>query len=150
MLSTVHNWVQKGGIQPDTGRTPDHVAAGETVIHVDGECVWLSAAVDPARNEFLHLDTSLSKRAGHASVLPGLRRRHDVEDGTVLADGSWTLREPSVDWGSDSGANATGITTAANLSSERCDADRTLRKRCPQRRWRDGVADVGRHRERRV
>jgi transposase-like protein len=30
--STVHNWVHKAELQPESGRTPDHVAVDETVI----------------------------------------------------------------------------------------------------------------------
>ena len=30
--STVHNWVHKADLQPETGRSPDHVAVDETVI----------------------------------------------------------------------------------------------------------------------
>ena len=30
--STVHNWVHKAELQPEAGRTPDHVAVDETVM----------------------------------------------------------------------------------------------------------------------
>ena len=32
--STVHNWVHKAELQPESGRSPDHVAVDETVIRV--------------------------------------------------------------------------------------------------------------------
>jgi putative transposase len=35
--STVHNWVHKADLQPESGQSPDRVAVDETVIHVDGE-----------------------------------------------------------------------------------------------------------------
>ena len=30
--STVHNWVHKADLQPEDGRSPDHVAVDETLI----------------------------------------------------------------------------------------------------------------------
>jgi transposase-like protein len=48
--STVHNWVHKADIQPESGRSPDHVAVDETVIQIDDERYWLYAAVDPETN----------------------------------------------------------------------------------------------------
>jgi transposase-like protein len=53
--STVHNWVQKAELQPEGGKSPDHVAVDETVIQVNHERFWLYAAVDPETNEFLHV-----------------------------------------------------------------------------------------------
>ena len=52
--STVHNWVHKAELQPEAGRTPDHVAVNETVIQLNDEQYWLYAAVDPETNELLH------------------------------------------------------------------------------------------------
>jgi transposase-like protein len=51
--STVHNWVHKVDLQPESGRCPDHVAVDETVIRLDDEQYWLYAAVDPETNELL-------------------------------------------------------------------------------------------------
>jgi len=31
--STVHNWVHKADLQPESGQSPDHVAVDETVIY---------------------------------------------------------------------------------------------------------------------
>ena len=45
--STVHNWVHKAELQPESGRSPDHVAVDETVIRLNDEQYWLYAAVDP-------------------------------------------------------------------------------------------------------
>jgi hypothetical protein len=53
--STVHNWVQKAGLQPTDGADPDHVAVYETVIQLNDERYWLYAAVDPDINRLLHL-----------------------------------------------------------------------------------------------
>ena len=33
--STVHNWVHKADLQPESGRNPDHVAVDETVIRLN-------------------------------------------------------------------------------------------------------------------
>jgi len=44
--STVHNWVHKTDVQPETGRNLNHVAVDETVIQLNNENYWLSAAVD--------------------------------------------------------------------------------------------------------
>ncbi len=52
--STVHNWVHKADLQPESSRSPNHVAVDETVIRLDGEQYWLYAAVDPETNDLLH------------------------------------------------------------------------------------------------
>jgi putative transposase len=40
-LSTVHNWVYKADLQPEDGRSPDHVAVDETVFQLNKEQYWL-------------------------------------------------------------------------------------------------------------
>jgi len=52
--STVHNWVHKADLQPDSGRSPNHVAVDETVIQLVDEQYWLYAAVDPDANDLAH------------------------------------------------------------------------------------------------
>jgi transposase-like protein len=52
--STVHNWVHKVNLQPESGRSPNHVAVDETVIQLDDEQYWLYAAVDTDSNDLLH------------------------------------------------------------------------------------------------
>ena len=52
--STVHNWVHKADIRPETGRSPNRVAVDETVIQLDDEQFWLYAAVDPDSNDLPH------------------------------------------------------------------------------------------------
>jgi len=66
--STVHNWVHKADLQPESGRSPDHVAVDETVIQLGDERYWLNAAVDPDTNEFLHtrLDPTRTNVISHA------------------------------------------------------------------------------------
>ena len=53
--STIHNWVHKAELQPESGRSPDHVAVDETVIRLNNEQYWLYAAVNPKINESLHV-----------------------------------------------------------------------------------------------
>jgi transposase-like protein len=52
--STVHNWVHKADLQPESGQSPDHIAVDEAVIQLNDEQYWLYAAVDPEANELLH------------------------------------------------------------------------------------------------
>ena len=52
--STVHDWVHKDELQPESNQNPDHVAVDETVIRLNDEEYWLYAAVDPETNKLLH------------------------------------------------------------------------------------------------
>ncbi|MCD2200481.1 IS6 family transposase [Halobacterium sp. KA-4] len=92
--STVHNWVHKADLQPDSGRSPDHVAVDETVIQLNDEQYWLYAAVDPETNELLHtkLETTTTKVLAH-SFLAELSEKHDVEDAVFLVNGSHSLQD---------------------------------------------------------
>jgi len=79
--STVHNWVHKAELQPETGRSPDYVAVDETVIQLNDEQYWLYAAVDPETNELLHtrLEPTTNKAVAHA-FFAELREKHTVDD----------------------------------------------------------------------
>ena len=79
--STIHNWVHKAELQPESGRSPDHVAVDETVIQLNDEQYWLYAAVDPETNELLHttLEPTTNKDIAHAFVAE-LREEHDAND----------------------------------------------------------------------
>ena len=81
--STVHNWVHKADLQPESGRNPDHVAVDETVIQLNNEQYWLYAAVDPDTNELLHtkLEPTRTNMIAHA-FFTELQKKHDVEDVT--------------------------------------------------------------------
>ena len=68
--STVHNWVHKAELQPESGRNPDHVAVDETVIRLDDEQYWLYAAVDSETNELLH--TTLEPTTNRVSLTRSL------------------------------------------------------------------------------
>ena len=92
--STVHNWVHKADLQPESGRSPDHVAVDETVIRIDGEQYWLYAAVDPDSNELLHTKLESTRTNALAEMFFGeLREKHDVDDAVFLVDDATPLKE---------------------------------------------------------
>ena len=90
--STVHNWVHKADLQPESDQNPDHVAVDETVIRLNDEQYWLYAAVDPETNELLYtkLEPTTNKVISHA-FFAELREKHDVDDAVFLIDGSLSL-----------------------------------------------------------
>jgi transposase-like protein len=92
--STVHNWVHKADLQPESGRNPDHVAVDETVIRLNNEQYWLYAAVDPETNELLHttLETTTNKVIAH-TFFADLREKHNVDGAVFLIDGSHSLKD---------------------------------------------------------
>ncbi|WP_246985601.1 IS6 family transposase [Halorientalis marina] len=100
--STVHNWVHKADLQPETGRCPDHVAVDETVIRLNNEQYWLYAAVDPETNELLHtkLEPVRTNALAHA-LFAELREKHDVDDAVFLVDGAAPLKDACQQHGLD-------------------------------------------------
>ena len=87
--TTVHNWVRKGDLQPEDGKSPNHVALDETVIQLNNERYWLLAAVDPETDEFLHVRLHPSCTIGLTKrFLRKLRQKHAVEDALFLVDGA--------------------------------------------------------------
>ncbi|GAB7019541.1 hypothetical protein JCM18750_24020 [Halostagnicola bangensis] len=76
--STVHNWIHKADLQPESSRSPDHVAVDETVIGLDDEQYWLYATVDPGSNKLLHtkLEPTRTKVLA-SSFIRKLREKHD-------------------------------------------------------------------------
>jgi transposase-like protein len=98
--STVHNWVQKAGLQPKNGKAPDQVAVDETVIRLNDQRFWLYAAVDPAADEFLHVrlyptrTTALTEQ-----FLAELTEKHDADDAVFLVDGAPWLKAACHDLG---------------------------------------------------
>ncbi|MFC7174891.1 IS6 family transposase [Haloplanus litoreus] len=92
--STVHNWVHKADLQPEEGRSPDHVAVDETVIRLNDEQYWLYAAVDPETNELLHTKLEPTRTNVIAySFFRELREKHDVDDAVFLVDGATPLND---------------------------------------------------------
>ena len=92
--STVHNWVHKADLQPETGRSPNHVAVDETVIQLDDEQYWLYAAVDPGSNDLLHTRLEPTRNNAIADRFSAeLRDKHDVDDAIFLVDGAAPLQQ---------------------------------------------------------
>ncbi|WP_299268677.1 IS6 family transposase [Halorientalis sp.] len=92
--STVHNWVHKADLQPETGCSPDHVAVDETVIRLNDEQYWLYAAVDPDTNELLHTKLEPTRTNVIArTFFAELREKHDVDDAVFLVDGAAPLKD---------------------------------------------------------
>ena len=92
--STVHNWVHKADLQPEEGRSPDHVAVDETVIRLNDEQYWLYAAVDPETNKLLHAKLEPTRTNVIAySFFRELREKHDVDDAVFLIDGATPLND---------------------------------------------------------
>src|SRR6056297_2265840 len=91
--STVHNWVHKADLQPESGRNPNHVAVDETVIRLNDEQYWLYAAVDPETNELLH--TSLEPTTNTIiaqTFLAKIDEKHEISEAVFLVDGSHSLQ----------------------------------------------------------
>jgi len=87
--STVHNWVRKAELEPEGGKSPDHVAVDESVIWVNDERYWLYAAVDPATNEFLHVGVYDRCVMAHSeSFIAELLEKHELEETQFLVDGA--------------------------------------------------------------
>jgi transposase-like protein len=87
--STIHNWVQKAGLQPASGKNPNHVAVDETVIQLNNQRFWLYAAVDPETNEFLHVRLFPTRTTVLTTqFLQELTEKHDVTDSLFLVDGA--------------------------------------------------------------
>ena len=92
--STVHNWVHKADLQPESNQNPDHVAVDETVIRLNNEKYWLYAAVDPKTNKLLHtkLEPTRTNVFAHA-FFAEVREKHDVDEAVFLVDGAAPLKD---------------------------------------------------------
>ena len=92
--STVHNWVHKATLRPESGRSSDHVVVDETVIRIDDEQYWLYAAADPDSNELLHAKLETTRTNALAEIFVGeLREKHAVDDAVFLLNGATPLKE---------------------------------------------------------
>lgn len=92
--STVHSWVYKADLQPESDQNPDHVAIDETVIQLNKRQYWLYAAVDPETNELLHTrlePTTNTVIAQH--FFTRLREKHGIFNVVFLTDGSHPLND---------------------------------------------------------
>src|SRR6056297_1606884 len=92
--STVHNWVHKADLQPESDKNPDYVVVDETVIQLNDEQYWLYAAVDPDTNELLHtkLEPTRTKVIAR-SFFREFREKHDVDEAVFLVDGATPLKD---------------------------------------------------------
>ena len=81
--------MHKIGLQPDSGRSPGHVAVNETVIRLNDQRYWLYATVGPDSNELPHtsLEPTRTNVIAHGFFIE-LREKHDVDDAVFLVDGS--------------------------------------------------------------
>ena len=92
--STVHNWVHKADLQPDAGRSPNHVAVDKTLIRLNDEQYWLYAAVDPDTSELLHTKLEPTRTNVLAySFFRELREKHAVDNAVFLIDGATPLKD---------------------------------------------------------
>jgi transposase-like protein len=100
--STVHNWVHKADLQPEAGKSPDHVAVDETLIQLDDERYWLYAAVDPETNELLHtkLEPTRTNVLAYA-FFAELCEKHDVDDAVFIIDCATPLKHTCTRHGLD-------------------------------------------------
>jgi transposase-like protein len=86
--STVHNWVHKADLQPDSDMTPNQVAVDETVIRLNDDLYWLYMAVDPDTNDVLH--TKLQPTRNHYTAkefMLELVEKHNLDESLFLVDG---------------------------------------------------------------
>ncbi|RLM53511.1 IS6 family transposase [Halobellus sp. Atlit-31R] len=89
----VHDWVQKADLQPEEGRSPNHVALDEAVIRINDEQFWLYAAADPDTNDLLHLRLFATTTTALPEIFLGeLRQKHDIESAIFLVDGAQHLQ----------------------------------------------------------
>jgi hypothetical protein len=113
--STIHNWVQKAGLQPTEGKSPDRVAVDETVIQIDNQRCWLYAAVDPNANEFLHVKLGTAQNLGLSEIFLGEFARNTMSPtpcfSSMARSGS---KEPVAATDSDSNTLHTGIGMPSN------------------------------------
>jgi putative transposase len=86
---TIHDWVQKADLQPESGRSPNQIALDETVIRINDQQFWLYAAGDPETNKLLYVRLfSTTTTALTEMFLKELRQKHDVETAVFLVDGA--------------------------------------------------------------
>lgn len=91
--SIIHNWVQKADIDPRDGRYPGKIALHETAIKVDGDRLWLFAAVEPSPNTILLIGLySARATVSKQMFLEELAEKHAVDDAEFLVDGAPGLK----------------------------------------------------------
>lgn len=87
--STIHNWVQKSDLEPQSGRSPGKVALDETDIKVEGERFWSYGAVNPATNDILHVRLYPMRNIAITKMfLRELDEKHEIRDAEFFVDGA--------------------------------------------------------------
>ncbi len=87
--STIHNWVQKADLEPQSGRSPDTVALDETVVKVEGDRFWLYTAVNPETNHILHVGLYAARNTAVTKMfLSELDEKHDISDAEFIVGGA--------------------------------------------------------------
>ena len=90
--SIVYNWIHNADRQPETGQSPDQVAADETAIRLDVEQYWLYAAVNLRTNRSLHTKLeSTGTDTNCPALVCELRAKHAVND-VFLTDSATPLQ----------------------------------------------------------
>ncbi|MFU1783646.1 IS6 family transposase [Haloarcula japonica] len=116
--STVHNWVHNADLQPEDGRSPDHITVDETVIQLNDEQYWLYAVVDTQTNEWLHtkLRPTTTTVFDH-SFLTEFNEKHDVDDAVFLVNDSKSVQPACYQYGYDFEYEKQGSRNAAERIS---------------------------------
>ena len=111
--STVYNWIHKADLQPESDRSPNHVAVDETVIQLDDEQYWLYATVDPGSNDLLHtkLDPTRTNMIAD-QFFAELREKNDVDAQSFSLMTRFHFTEPVKNMASISDTNGMEIGTA--------------------------------------
>jgi transposase-like protein len=116
LRSTVHNWVHKTVLQPESGRDANHVAVDETVIQLGDEQYWLYAAVDPDSNDLLHTKIEPTRTNVIADqFFREIREKHDVDDAIFLIDGALPFQRDVKNMASISDTNDMEIGITSNV-----------------------------------
>lgn len=72
---------------PQTAKAPNQIAVDETMIRIEDDQYWLCAAVDPATNHLLHIQSLSAYTTSLTQIfLQKLRKKHDVETSLFLVD----------------------------------------------------------------
>jgi len=91
--STVHNWIHKADLQPNSGKNPDHVAVDETVIQPNDKQYWLYATVDTVTSELLHTTLEPTRNTMIAQTfLAKIGEKNDISDAVFLVDGAQSVQ----------------------------------------------------------
>lgn len=90
---TVHDWVQKVNLKPESGRCPNQVVLDKMVIRCNDQHFWLYTVGSLQTNELLHvLLFETVKTALSEIFLRELLQKPDVESVVFLVEGAQYLQ----------------------------------------------------------